>query len=613
MINIELNFIYKLKLTTMKKIILILSSLLIIALSTVPVYSQSDNSELNSIIAYGYVAYDSTSTLPTGPCFFDLDDPSLITSLAPGTSGNFISAGTWADGKWYGEEYEVGNLYEINTLDGSMTFIGSSGYPIQGIAYDGITMYGCSSIMFGSINLVDGAGTIIGNMGNFQNMIGLACDSAGNIYGVDFGDDNLYSINKTTGAATVIGPLGIDLAEYGQDMEFDKNNDVLYLAAYLSSGGALYTINTSTGAATLVGEFMNGIQIDAFAIPYADFSNDLGIVSIPSPSSGVVLTSEEPVVVHINNFGANAQSNFNVSYTVDGGTAVTETITDTINSGETYEYTFTETVDLSAFGTYAIEVCTNLSGDENPGNNCMTKIVVNFDYCDASTINYVERISNVLCGSIDKASAWQTGVADYTDIYTIIEPGMEEDIIVTNGFPFDERDSVAVWVDWNNDNVFQMNSEEEVILINDGTNEIFAGIIMVPAGTADGDYRMRIRLVWSVIPDPCGPEEYGEVEEYTIRVYDATNIDDNLVNNTLVYPNPFSTSIIIEYELTKPGNSIITIFNHLGQKVEIINQGNFQSGKQQFVWDASGLPNGIYFVQVRAGQKMATRKIVKMK
>jgi len=80
-----------------------------------------------------------------------------------------------------------------------------------------------------------------------------------------------------------------------------------------------------------------------------------------------------------------------------------------------------------------------------------------------------------------------------------------------------------------------------------------------------------------------------------------------------VYPNPFSTSITIEYNLSIFRNAQINIFNHLGQFIKRIHDGNLQLGKQQYVWDASDLPNGIYFVQVRVGQEVATRKVVKMR
>jgi len=80
----------------------------------------------------------------------------------------------------------------------------------------------------------------------------------------------------------------------------------------------------------------------------------------------------------------------------------------------------------------------------------------------------------------------------------------------------------------------------------------------------------------------------------------------------IAYPNPFSSYITLEYELIKPGNVKITIFNQLGQQIETIDLVDYQSGKQQYVWDTSGILNGIYFIHVRIGQKMSTRKIVKI-
>ncbi len=79
------------------------------------------------------------------------------------------------------------------------------------------------------------------------------------------------------------------------------------------------------------------------------------------------------------------------------------------------------------------------------------------------------------------------------------------------------------------------------------------------------------------------------------------------------YPNPFSTSITIEYELQQAANVEIAIFNQIGQQIEMITQWFDQKGKHQYVWDVSDLPNGIYFVRVRAGREIATRKVVRMR
>lgn len=273
-------------------------------------------STINNLIAYAYVAYDPTNGLPQGPCSFELNDPDSIVSLAPGTAGNFIAAGTWANGKWYGEEFGVGNLYEIDHLNGNMTFIGSCGLNIGGLAWDGTTMYACTGTQLVIIDPEDGTATMVGPMGNTQFMVGIACNSAGEMYGVDIYDDNLYSINKTTGAATVIGPLGIDLSEYAQDIAYDKSNDVLYLAGFVDLVGKLYTVNTSTGAATMVGEFMNGAELDAFAIPYGivtDISENspLNIQVYPNPASAFVDIKSNPALGSVRIFNHNGQEVFN--------------------------------------------------------------------------------------------------------------------------------------------------------------------------------------------------------------------------------------------------------------------------------------------------------------
>ena len=185
------------------------------------------------------------------------------------------------------------------------------------------------------------------------------------------------------------------------------------------------------------------------------------------------------------------------------------------------EHTFATQVDLSAFGEYMIDVCTTLD-DDNNDNNCKTATVVNADqaYCDASTTNEDEFIANVLCGTIDNSSGWQGGVADYTAISTAIGAGMSEDITITNGTPW-AADAVTVWADWNDNFEFEA-GEEEFVLTNDGTGAVFTGAITVPGTATAGEHRMRIRMVYSAVPEPCGNSAYGEIEDYTIMVGDPT-------------------------------------------------------------------------------------------
>jgi len=107
------------------------------------------------------------------------------------------------------------------------------------------------------------------------------------------------------------------------------------------------------------------------------------------------------------------------------------------------------------------------------------------------------------------------------------------------------------------------------------------------------------------MPDIGADEVDEETGLFTFKKRDDISL--------ITYPNPFTASTTIVYELLKPGNINISLFNNLGQQIESINQENSKLGKQQFVWDATSLPNGIYFVQVRAGQEVATKKIIKMR
>ena len=75
------------------------------------------------------------------------------------------------------------------------------------------------------------------------------------------------------------------------------------------------------------------------------------------------------------------------------------------------------------------------------------------------------------------------------------------------------------------------------------------------------------------------------------------------------FPNPFSSSTTIEFELDQPGDFEIVIVNPFGQMVDKISQRG-QTGTNQLTWDAGSLPAGIYVCRIVAGNKKATRKVV---
>ena len=101
-------------------------------------------------------------------------------------------------------------------------------------------------------------------------------------------------------------------------------------------------------------------------------NNDIGISEILSPSSGANLSATEQVTVVVTNYGGATQSNFDVSYQLDSGDIITENVAGPLEGNSSIEYTFTQTVDVSIFGTYTITVYTSLDGDSDTSNDSST-------------------------------------------------------------------------------------------------------------------------------------------------------------------------------------------------------------------------------------------------
>jgi len=113
-----------------------------------------------------------------------------------------------------------------------------------------------------------------------------------------------------------------------------------------------------------------GLELCPGGIP----NNDLGVNAIIEPASGVGYTTNEPVTIQIENLGWNPQSDFIVSFTHNGSQPYFDTVFTTINFGETCDFTFDTTINMSMGGTHIIEACTHLIGDECVFNDCKIKI-----------------------------------------------------------------------------------------------------------------------------------------------------------------------------------------------------------------------------------------------
>jgi ribosomal protein S6E (S10) len=76
------------------------------------------------------------------------------------------------------------------------------------------------------------------------------------------------------------------------------------------------------------------------------------------------------------------------------------------------------------------------------------------------------------------------------------------------------------------------------------------------------------------------------------------------------YPNPFTTSTTIAFELQQSGPVSITVFDVTGKRIEQIINAEYSAGKYTVQFDRKGLSKGIYYYLLVTKRSSETRKMV---
>lgn len=143
----------------------------------------------------------------------------------------------------------VSRLYTLDPATASPNLVGPVGIAsVTDIAFHGPTLYGTSFSQLLRLNPDTGAGVVLGGIGFTTNGLAVAAD--GTIYAATTAGQ-LIRINPVSGAGTLVGNFGGGLTSSG-DLVFDSN-DVLYGALASGTAIVLASVDRNTGAATVIG------------------------------------------------------------------------------------------------------------------------------------------------------------------------------------------------------------------------------------------------------------------------------------------------------------------------------------------------------------------------
>ncbi|MFC0119819.1 PKD domain-containing protein [Pseudoalteromonas xiamenensis] len=148
-------------------------------------------------------------------------------------------------------------------------------------------------------------------------------------------------------------------------------------------------------------------------------------------------------------------------------------------------------------------------------------VTVNDSYCTANGVNHDKYfISKVTLNGTEKASG-STGYSDFSANPVILQDGNKLNVTIDAGSHADTQDKTKnfyVWLDKNDDGLFDKNSE----LVLSGSNKTtFTGSLSL-TGELDKVYRLRTAVSFGLLKQACGDISWGEIEDYSVHLIENT-------------------------------------------------------------------------------------------
>ena len=168
----------------------------------------------------------------------------------------------------------------------------------------------------------------------------------------------------------------------------------------------------------------------------------------------------------------------------------------------------------------------NEAGIDCGGNFCSPCPV-----CTSNAVNSNnEYIDKVIFNGIDNQSGNNGGYADYTDLYTAVEPGKSYPISLFAGYS--GTPSLVywqVWIDLNFDGDFD--DTDELLFEENGRSSV-TGNVTIPQPQAGNFPIMRVQMQYlQYTNDACKNFYYGEVEDYLLALVSGpTRCNDGVQN-----------------------------------------------------------------------------------
>jgi parallel beta-helix repeat protein len=339
------------------------------------------------------------------------------------------------------------------------------------------------------------------------------------------------------------GSNGVNIwVDWGNDFTFDATDLIAYQAS--SAATKTFTITVPTGIPT--GSYRARVrgQYGATANPAACGSVNFGstvdfTITISTPPSCLTPTNllVSSIVGTTMNLGwteNNAAIEWELEYGSPGYTAGTGT---TINvTSNPYAFTFTLGTE---YDFYVRSIC-------GPGDVSFWSSPLKYSYCGVATTNTGDRLSVVnSSGAVSNVSYTASVLppGSYANETAQLFESYETQTFDINTTYVGGGNGVNIWVDWNKNMVFDA-GELVASQVSSAASKTLS--VTVPTGTAQGDYRMRVRGQYGSAANPpaCGSVAYGTTVDFKLTIGTPPSC---LSPTAFVASNIFGTSVDLDW------------------------------------------------------------------
>jgi hypothetical protein len=162
----------------------------------------------------------------------------------------------------------------------------------------------------------------------------------------------------------------------------------------------------------------------------------------------------------------------------------------------------------------------------------------------------------------------------------------------------------------------ELPTADYILNVQDETGAVTVASYSAPLATLELEGQALVVVASGLLGDGADPAfglyvalaSGGDLIALPIYTTSAPIVTDNSVNIS-VYPNPVSSRLNIEFDVTREANITVDIYSIIGSRIATIYNERKAMGYKSVSYDVSDLPSGIYLVTVTNGQTRTTRKI----